>query len=181
MIAANQCRKLVARVLRHWPVRLLVMLSAVVLFDSTLIFVCKSVMIDSFTGSVREANWYSSYCEALRGIFASLFIMVFLSPWINKHAIAALLVLNVILYFIFLMSHIPGFYSLIWEFNSFFLVTPILIAANVPSYIEYRALGINIYQPAPLIFFMALLFRHLISVSFIVFLYDLLLSRRGAR
>jgi hypothetical protein len=161
----------------HWPVRFVVVLVGIILFDGTIRYVCTHLLMKVFFYDVKDSNFLLAYCQFLYWFFRGYFILVFMARKLPRPAVVLLLTASCLFYAPFLMAHFPGFYEHLWNYRGFIPGALVFILAELPRSIKYGSphmfIHVSIHSPAPLLFLIFLLSRHIVSILCIAFLYEL--------
>jgi hypothetical protein len=73
-----------ARLMNHWPIRLIIVLAGIVLFDSTVGFVRTHLSMKVFFHDIKEANSFSTYGEYLLWFFRGYFVAIFAAKMLPR-------------------------------------------------------------------------------------------------
>ena len=169
-------RRACARAMDHWPVRLLVVLTGIVMCDATVRFVGNHMTIHAYHQSNDEYETFLDWCRISLWFLRGFFVALFFARYLPRPAVIFLRTFSCVSYAIFLAAHFPAPAAELWEYREVPAAAPALVLASLPRYIEYSFPHLGIYSP--LVLPLSLLLRHIISILSVAFLYEIAFGSR---
>ncbi|GEP56444.1 hypothetical protein RSO01_36100 [Reyranella soli] len=168
--------------MNHWPVRLLVVLTGIVVSDATVHWTATHHTIHDYYLTIKEHNIFGELCRISLWFLRGIFIAIFFARYLPRMIVIFLLVFSCASYAIFLMGHFPAFHAELRGYRDVVAAAPVFILVNLPvGYIaiDYGLLPLKIYSP--LVLLISFFLRHVISILIISFLYELAFGARKTR